>query len=50
VPPATPGWGTKWKQALRDNYLSTINAGDGAHGSGRANLRRRMFRLPQAGW
>ena len=25
VPPGTPAWGAKWKQALRDNYLSTIN-------------------------
>ena len=24
VPPGTPGWGAKWKKALRDNYLSTI--------------------------
>ena len=27
VPPGTPAWGAKWKQALRDNYLSTINCG-----------------------
>jgi gluconate 2-dehydrogenase alpha chain len=33
VPPGTPAWGAKWKQALRDNYLSTINAGTGVHGS-----------------
>ncbi len=33
VPPGTPAWGTKWKQALRDNYLSTINAGGGVHAS-----------------
>jgi gluconate 2-dehydrogenase alpha chain len=33
VPPGTPAWGSKWKQALRDNYLSTINAGSGVHGS-----------------
>jgi gluconate 2-dehydrogenase alpha chain len=32
VPPDTPAWGPKWKQALRDNYLSTINAG-GVHAS-----------------
>src|SRR5690349_6281718 len=25
LPPGTPAWGAKWKQALRDNYLSTIN-------------------------
>jgi gluconate 2-dehydrogenase alpha chain len=33
VPPGTPAWGSKWKQALRDNYLSTINAGSAVHGS-----------------
>ena len=33
VPPDTPAWGPKWKQALRDNYLSTINAGGGVHAS-----------------
>jgi len=33
VPPGTPAWGSKWKQALRDNYLSTINAGGACHGS-----------------
>ena len=26
VPPNTPAWGSKWKQALKDNYLSTINS------------------------
>ena len=24
VPPGTPTWGAKWKQALRDNYLSSV--------------------------
>jgi gluconate 2-dehydrogenase alpha chain len=33
VPPDTPNWGPKWKQAIRDNYLSTINAGGACHGS-----------------
>jgi gluconate 2-dehydrogenase alpha chain len=33
VPPGTPGWGAKWKQAVRDNYLSTMYAGSGVHGS-----------------
>ena len=33
VPPGTPGWGAKWKQALRDNYLSTIICGGACHGS-----------------
>jgi gluconate 2-dehydrogenase alpha chain len=33
VPPGTPAWGLKWKQALRDNYLSTINCGGACHGS-----------------
>jgi gluconate 2-dehydrogenase alpha chain len=33
VPPGTPAWGAKWKQALRDNYLSTVNAGTGVHAS-----------------
>ena len=32
VPPNTPAWGPKWKQALRDNYLSTI-VGGSCHGS-----------------
>jgi gluconate 2-dehydrogenase alpha chain len=32
VPPGTPAWGPKWKQALRDNYLSTI-VGGSCHGS-----------------
>ncbi len=32
VPPGTPAWGTKWKQALRDNYLSSI-VGGSCHGS-----------------
>jgi gluconate 2-dehydrogenase alpha chain len=33
LPPGTPAWGPKWKQALRDNYLSTINPSGGCHGS-----------------
>jgi gluconate 2-dehydrogenase alpha chain len=33
VPPGTPVWGSKWKQALKDNYLSTINCGAACHGS-----------------
>ena len=33
VPPGTPAWGSKWKQALRDNYLSTLNSGGSCHGS-----------------
>jgi gluconate 2-dehydrogenase alpha chain len=33
VPPGTPAWGAKWKQALRDNYLSTLNSGGGVHAS-----------------
>jgi gluconate 2-dehydrogenase alpha chain len=32
VPPGTPAWGSKWKQALRDSYLSTI-VGGSCHGS-----------------
>jgi gluconate 2-dehydrogenase alpha chain len=32
VPPGTPAWGKQWKQALRDNYLSTI-VGGSCHGS-----------------
>ena len=32
VPPGTPAWGAKWKQALHDNYLSTI-VGGSCHGS-----------------
>jgi gluconate 2-dehydrogenase alpha chain len=33
VPPGTPKWGAKWKQAVRDNYQSTIKPGTGVHGS-----------------
>ena len=33
VPPGTPAWGPKWKQAVRDNYLSNFYCGAGAHGS-----------------
>jgi gluconate 2-dehydrogenase alpha chain len=33
VPPDTPAWGSKWKQAVKDNYLSTINCGAACHGS-----------------
>ncbi|HEY7248340.1 MAG TPA: GMC family oxidoreductase [Xanthobacteraceae bacterium] len=33
LPPGTPAWGLKWKQALRDNYLSTLNSGGGVHAS-----------------
>ncbi|HEX4077907.1 MAG TPA: GMC family oxidoreductase [Rhizomicrobium sp.] len=33
LPPGTPAWGPKWKQALKDNYLSTVFAGTGVHGS-----------------
>jgi gluconate 2-dehydrogenase alpha chain len=33
LPPGTPGWGAKWKQAVKDNYLSTVYAGTGVHGS-----------------
>jgi gluconate 2-dehydrogenase alpha chain len=33
VPPGTPAWGPEWKQAIKDNYLSTINASSACHGS-----------------
>jgi len=33
VPPGTPKWGAKWKQAVRDNYQCTIKPGTGVHGS-----------------
>ena len=33
VPPDTPAWGSKWKQALKDNYLSNINSSGACHGS-----------------
>lgn len=33
LPPGTPTWGAKWKQAVRDNYNSTVFAGSGVHGS-----------------
>jgi gluconate 2-dehydrogenase alpha chain len=33
VPSGTPKWGSRWKQAVRDNYLSAIKPGTGVHGS-----------------
>ena len=33
MPPGTPRWGAKWKQAVRDNYLSALKPGTGVHGS-----------------
>src|SRR5579862_3092572 len=33
LPPGIPAWGAQWKQALRDNYLSTINCGAAVHAS-----------------
>src|SRR5262245_5089950 len=33
TPPGTPRWGAKWKQAVKDNYLSTVNSGAGVHAS-----------------
>jgi gluconate 2-dehydrogenase alpha chain len=33
TPPGTPKWGVAWKQAVRDNYLSTVKPGAGVHGS-----------------
>ncbi len=33
VPPGTPTWGSKWKQAVKDNYLSTVWSGGGVHAS-----------------
>jgi gluconate 2-dehydrogenase alpha chain len=33
LPAGTPSWGAKWKQAMRDNYLSTVYSGTGTHGS-----------------
>jgi gluconate 2-dehydrogenase alpha chain len=33
LPPGTPAWGAQWKQALRDNYLSTVFCGAGVHAS-----------------
>jgi gluconate 2-dehydrogenase alpha chain len=33
VPADTPKWGSQWKQAVKDNYLSTMWAGTGVHGS-----------------
>jgi len=32
VPPGAPRWGAQWKQALRDNYLSTVTPGLGVQG------------------
>jgi gluconate 2-dehydrogenase alpha chain len=33
IPPGTPKWGAKWKNAVRDNYLSALKPGTGVHGS-----------------
>ncbi len=33
VPEGTPRWGAKWKQAVKENYLSNVNAGSAVHGS-----------------
>lgn len=33
TPPGTPRWGASWKQAVRENYLSTVKPGTGVHGS-----------------
>ena len=39
VPPGTPAWGAKWKQALRDNYLSSMIC--------RRRLPRLVLQLPR---
>ena len=33
VPPGTPRWGAKWKQAVKENYQSALKPGTGVHGS-----------------
>ena len=33
VPPGTPTWGAKWKQAVKENYQSATKPGTGVHGS-----------------
>ena len=33
TPPGTPKWGAAWKNAVQDNYLSTVKPGTGVHGS-----------------
>ena len=33
VPPGTPAWGSKWKQAVKDNYLLDHHVGAACHGS-----------------
>jgi gluconate 2-dehydrogenase alpha chain len=33
VPPDVPAWGAKWKQSVRESYLSTVIPGTGVHGS-----------------
>ena len=33
VPPGVPAWGAKWKQAVRESYLSTVSPGGACHGS-----------------
>ncbi len=33
LPPGTPAWGSQWKRALREHYLSTVYSGAGVHAS-----------------
>jgi gluconate 2-dehydrogenase alpha chain len=33
VPPGTPKWGAKWKQAVKESYQSSTKPGTGVHGS-----------------
>ncbi len=33
VPPGTPNWGARWKQAVRECYQSALKPGTGVHGS-----------------
>src|SRR5690349_24332793 len=33
LPEGTPKWGAKWKQAVKDNYLSTVTTGGSVHAS-----------------
>jgi gluconate 2-dehydrogenase alpha chain len=33
VPPGVPAWGARWKQAVKENYQSTVTSGSGVHGS-----------------
>ena len=46
VPPGTPHWGAKWKQAMRDNYLSTMICGAACTAPATATRRTISISIP----